>query len=238
MTWLGHMRATSNSGRATMHEPQTLEVPRDALVGPRGLKERGSPEWCWQTLEAVRLYHSGIAHQFADVEREIVQLEAVRAWEVIPPERPFGSLDAMLRAALGLTADELRRQTAVARSAASRTQAAAEVTKKEDALPADGSVNQHNLGAQIAHPQTERATRTGISRRQQQHLDRLARQFPDLLAAVRSGRLSVHRACIEAGISEPTMTVPLDPEKMARAIRRRLNDEEIDALIEALGEVD
>jgi len=44
-------------------------------------------------------------------------------------------------------------------------------------------------------------------------------RHPSLLAEVRAGRTSVHAACVAAGIAKPTMTVPLDPVAMARAIR-------------------
>ena len=46
---------------------------------------------------------------------------------------------------------------------------------------------------------------------------RIARDFPDLLQAVRDGRMSVNRACIEAGISVEVMTVPVEPRAMARS---------------------
>jgi hypothetical protein len=55
--------------------------------------------------------------------------------------------------------------------------------------------------AQIAQlSQTGRAGQNGISRRTQQKLDRLARDFPLLLEKVQQGEVSVHRACIRAGL--------------------------------------
>jgi hypothetical protein len=50
------------------------------------------------------------------------------------------------------------------------------------------------------HRQAERASRAGISTRSQRLLDRLAKVRPDLLDEVRAGRLSAHRAALEAGI--------------------------------------
>jgi len=71
-----------------------------------------------------------------------------------------------------------------------------------DVLTKSGFVPDRVEGAQIAHPcsQTMRAAGSAISRRTQQHLDALARRRPDLLDEVRSGRLSAHRAAIQAGI--------------------------------------
>ena len=47
----------------------------------------------------------------------------------------------------------------------------------------------------------------------------------DLLGRVERGELSPHRAAIAAGYVKPTMTVPLDPVAMARAIRLRFDGE-------------
>jgi hypothetical protein len=48
-------------------------------------------------------------------------------------------------------------------------------------------------------PQVERARQNGISRAQQQKLDRLARDFHDLHEKVKAGKLTIHRASIQAG---------------------------------------
>jgi hypothetical protein len=82
-----------------------------------------------------------------------------------------------------------------AMSAALRIEAAAEATTGE-VLPA----HVHPDGQLSHHRQTERASRAGISVRTQRKLDRLARVRPDLLTEVRAGRMSAHRAALEAGI--------------------------------------
>lgn len=65
-------------------------------------------------------------------------------------------------------------------------------------------------------------------------LRRLRKDRPDLHSQVLKGELSAHAAAVQAGFRPRTITVPLDPEKMARAIRRRLSDDELDVLLEAL----
>jgi hypothetical protein len=47
--------------------------------------------------------------------------------------------------------------------------------------------------------QKERAREAGVSYQTQQRLDRLARDFPPLHEEVKAGKLSVHRASIQAG---------------------------------------
>jgi hypothetical protein len=68
-------------------------------------------------------------------------------------------------------------------------------------LPADGSVNQHNIeeASKICAPQSQRAKESGISHYTQRKLDWLARKAPEQLQRVQNGEVSVHRACIQAG---------------------------------------
>ncbi len=79
---------------------------------------------------------------------------------------------------------------------AERQAKAAKATTGE-VLPGDGSVNQHTPkeGSEIATPtQEQRARQAGISKRQQEKYDALARKSPALLNAVRAGEVSCHRA--------------------------------------------
>lgn len=56
---------------------------------------------------------------------------------------------------------------------------------------------------------------------------RIARDRPDVLARMRAGEFaSVHQAAIAAGIRKVTVTVPLEPEAIARVLRRRLSAEQ------------
>jgi hypothetical protein len=86
-------------------------------------------------------------------------------------------------------------------TAAPRVEAAARATIGE-VLPVVGFVAERRQGAQVAHPRSQaaRAKEGGVSRRTQQKLGALARVRPDLLEAVRAGRISAHRAAVEAGI--------------------------------------
>jgi hypothetical protein len=65
-------------------------------------------------------------------------------------------------------------------------------------------------------------------------LKRLKRDAPELFAEVVEGRLSANKAAIRAGFRKPSLTVPLDPEGLARAVRRHFTSEEVQRLIRAL----
>jgi hypothetical protein len=88
---------------------------------------------------------------------------------------------------------------AVALEATRMALAAKNTTSK--VLTADGYVASRQEGAPLAHPlsQPARAKASGISRRQQQRLDKLARQRPDLHEEVKADRLTVNQANIQAG---------------------------------------
>jgi hypothetical protein len=65
-------------------------------------------------------------------------------------------------------------------------------------------------------------------------LDRLSREAPDLYEEVKAKNLSANAAAIKAGFRKPSITVPLDPEALARVVRRRFTAEEIQRLVRAL----
>ena len=82
-----------------------------------------------------------------------------------------------------------------------RIEAAAGATTGE-VLAAVGFVAERQKGRQIRDPRSQaaRAKENGVSTYTQRKLDALARKRPDLLDEVRAGRLSAHRAALEAGI--------------------------------------
>jgi hypothetical protein len=84
-----------------------------------------------------------------------------------------------------------------AMTAALRIETAAGATTGQ--VLASGKVNQWS-GNLPDQTQRARARAAGISVRTQRKLDRLARDRPDLLAEVKAGRMSAHRAALEAGI--------------------------------------
>ncbi len=70
-------------------------------------------------------------------------------------------------------------------------------------LPSDGSVHPGNASQFANHTQAARAKASGISKRQQQKLDALAKAGRrDLLALISAGNMSVRRAMVEARLEE------------------------------------
>lgn len=82
---------------------QSPSARNQALGGPRQLKEAGSSEWCWQTVGYLKNYMRHVHEQCQQAGQVLDDLRRERAWLVIPPGKPYGTLDAMLRAELGLS---------------------------------------------------------------------------------------------------------------------------------------
>jgi len=68
-------------------------------------------------------------------------------------------------------------------------------------------------------------------------LRRLAADAPALHTRVLAGELSPHAAMVEAGLRDRTISIPVDAEKAARAIRRHFTPDQIAALVDLLTEV-
>lgn len=84
-----------------------------ANVGPRELKEPGSPAWCWQTVSLLQNMWRSIDTS-VDRYTEIWQAaEEYRIWETIPHEAPYGSVEVMKEKLRVGDAAEARAKTAL-----------------------------------------------------------------------------------------------------------------------------
>lgn len=73
---------------------------------------------------------------------------------------------------------------------------------------------------------------TGTSR--QAGLRRIAKSRPDLHTRILENKISVNGAMVEAGFRPKTLTIPVDPERAALAIKRQFSRDQIERLIELL----
>ncbi|WP_309117555.1 hypothetical protein [Saccharothrix sp.] len=78
-----------------------------------------------------------------------------------------------------------------------------------------------------------------VSATQAAALRRLSRDAPELHQQVIAGHLSANAAMIQAGFRARTVSIPISrPESAARALRRKLNADELAQLIKLLSEED
>ncbi|MDP9363250.1 MAG: hypothetical protein M3Q10_03280, partial [Chloroflexota bacterium] len=109
--------------------------------GPRDMIPRDTPEWAWRTIQRLKSVWSQVSsdeRQAAEVIEEIEQSEAYKRW---PQDRPYGSLDALLRGEIGKSLAEVRQR--IADTARARSLAAAAATTGE--VLETGKVNQHTV---------------------------------------------------------------------------------------------
>jgi hypothetical protein len=67
---------------------------------------------------------------------------------------------------------------------------------------------------------------------------RLRKDRPDLYARVMAGELSPHAAAVAAGFRRKVISVPLDPERAAAALKRHFSPEERAVIAAAITQPD
>ncbi len=87
---------------------------------PVAVKEPGSPEWCYQSLYILKTYYNSLERFWQEFSTVKQELEQQRAWEKIPPGKPYGSLEAMLEAELGAALPEIERKVVLAKNGGDR----------------------------------------------------------------------------------------------------------------------
>jgi hypothetical protein len=197
-------RPPGDRWRCSACEPPTLPADAAAMGGWRccGLRPENGPPGALQSRQGD---DSGSGHARArrDGRRASWRLSRARRRR---PARPGHGADRPVQCLLVARAAPARgllgvRDGRSAMTTALRIEAAAGATTGE-VLAAVGFVAERQKGRQIRDPRSQaaRAKENGVSTYTQRKLDALARKRPDLLDEVRAGRLSAHRAALEAGI--------------------------------------
>lgn len=200
-----------------MHRTRDLfrdDVKAEALAGPIQLKDPNSFEFAFQQLYWIKTLYTSWNSSLHEWEEAVEKADQFKIYERLPdPKYPYGSLDAMLEAELGVTRDQ------GTKTVRERTTAAAKKTTGE--VRPEGRPN--NSTNYRVSSQKQRAIENGVSYQTQVKLDRLAEHHRDLHAKVASGDLSVNRACIQAGFVQPEFLCPLEPQAAARRILNRFS---------------
>ena len=176
-----------------------------AQVGPRQLKEPGSPDWCWQTVYYLKDCMRHVGEEWRQAEQVLAELVKTRAWQVIPPEQPYGTLNKMLKAEVGLDERAIKDQI------------------KKAGLAAKGA-NYSPEAKGFARSDNVTSDERGNS--ETYTIRRLCRDRPDLAEQVERGELTANQAAIEAGFRRRSMSIPVDDAE--RAFRRLSGDKGMD----------
>ena len=193
-----------------------------ALSGPKALKVPGSPEWCWQTVQVLKEQMRHVREQWDLAEDALTALVEVQAWKKIPPEKPYGSLNAMVKAELGVSVQTVRNRITEARERAKRT--AQDLHNGKSVT--DGRTTRHIQESYLDNIKIAEGTTGGTSA--DYLARRIARDRPDILARMRAGEFkSIRAAALEAGILKPTAIVRTDsPTSAARTLRKHMTPEQ------------
>jgi hypothetical protein len=175
--------------------PAPLSERNAAAIGPRILKDPRSVGYAWQTVSLLKDVYGLREVSLRDWAAVLADAQKYEIYNRIPAEKPYGSMDAMLKAEIGVTYDESLQN--VAARLGLRILEAAQATTGE-VLPQ----HKHPHPQFASQTQAERARQNGVGKRTQEKLDALARKAPHQLERVRAGEVSVTRACIEAGIEK------------------------------------
>ena len=92
-----------------MHKPPLTEREA-AYFGHRSSKVPGSVAWCYQTIMLMQTRWQAKTLDETRFQALCEELAQYEAWKVVPPEQPYGSLEALLQAEIGYGEQEARRQ--------------------------------------------------------------------------------------------------------------------------------
>jgi len=195
------------------------------LPTPRALLPIGDPERDRRTVLLAKNQWRDVSCTIYEWEKALNELKDDKIAERYPPDKPYGSLDRLLKEEIGLTIDESRSNIAT------RTQ-----VQSTQATPANKpgnptGNNQYQVKEERKGYNCNNSTNRGNDPEYLTSV--IARDHPDILERMKAGEFrSVRAAAIEAGITKPdkTWTAPTDIPKLVRAIRQRYNETEIDIL--------
>ncbi len=195
-----------------------LTEREQALVGNRANKTPGSTSWSWQTITALQFMWENLEICFDAYVRIWREAEDHAIWEKVPPDNPYGSKEAMLKA-LEVGDEEYANAKLSALAA--------------EAIPLKPHGGDRRNGDQGAKGHLERG-----SNRARYLIARIARDHPEIHRRMMNGEFkTVAEAAREAGIYRPrqkSVGLISDIDRVAKNIRRHYTEEQVKALKDAL----
>lgn len=198
----------------------TMTEREQALVGNRVNKTPGSASWSWQTIEALQFMWENLEICYDSYVQLWREVEEQAVWDKVPPDNPYGSKEAMLKALAVGDEDSASAKVAGMAAATRPLNANGGDRKKDHLVLAQGDSVTYGTGS---------ATYLTA---------RIARDHPEIHRRMMNGEFkTVADAARAAGIHRKrTRTVGLldDTAKVAANIRKHYTPEQVKALKEAL----
>lgn len=198
-----------------------------AGIGPLALKDPRSVEYAWQLTDKIRRYYESKSLSEQRWRETLDEAERNRIFERVPPDKPYGSMDALLQAEIGVG---VRQSVENVQARAIETTPARTEEEFKRARAEGGKLGgRGNL--------SRASTKVSPERDADYFTSRIARDRPDILERMKTGEYaSVEAAAVDAGIRKRYWKIPRDLDGVARALRRHFTAAQIAALIDALTE--
>lgn len=188
-----------------------MSVPDRAVSGPRALKEAGSADWCWQTVDLLKRYLYNIEQTWRQADEVVEELQNVKAWKVIPPDKPYGTFNKLCEELLGMPARDV----------------AGKIDREK--IKALGPHGGNRRGRDFQAGGTHLfAHNTALD-----FIARLKRDDEVLAQKVIRGEITPNAAAREKGWRKPRIVVS-SPERIAESLRKYMNADDIAKLIALL----
>jgi hypothetical protein len=204
-----------------MDDRTDVEIRKASAIGSRELKDTQSAEYAYQTVNWLKTCYRSEQLSYQEYLKALAEVDQDRIYERVPVNRPYGSLAALVKAELGVESVEEskeRKQLAVQKLA-----------EQTEAIPGWGEIGKGRNRVDVINSKatggTDPTYLTG----------RIARDRPDILERMKAGEYpSVRAAALEAGIVQPRLSVPLDPDQLAAALLRQLEPDAVRRVVALL----
>lgn len=198
----------------------TITDPRKlAGVGPLALKDPDSVEYAWQLTDKIRRLYETKELTIQQWEQALEDAEKHRIYERVPPEHPYGALDTLLEAEIGVN----------------KEQSIGDVKLRGRGRPKkEGGDKDYNIifnSSQSDGPARNQGDSAAYL------TARIARDRPDILKRMQAGEYkSVRAAAMDAGIVQPRISIPADVEGAARILRQKFKGKDYERLVDLLAQ--
>lgn len=186
-----------------------LQSREGDLGTPRAMLPKGSPDWAYRTLNRLKWALEQKRITEGEYDGILEELDRFQVWNIIPPEKPYGSREAMLKAEIGYSEAEGRNRCGL----------------NPPGVKANDITSYIVTGDSIP----DRGNRKTYLR------TRLDRDHPDIKSRLDSGEFpSVRAAALEAGIVQPSFQCPEDPLKASRRLLLHFSGDTLTTLLTEL----
>ncbi len=204
---------------------QYTEQDEASFSGPRGFKEKGEPDWCWQTISALQTMWLSLETSYDTYIRTWTDAEEFRVWEKIPYDNPYGSKEAMLEALEVGDAKMAQKRMQVQRVAATARKIR------------DHGGNRRSTDFQVDNDKFEKL-KGGTA--EEYLAGRIQRDAPEVFEKLLAGEYeSVRKAALDAGIVKAgpkTISLGNNVKRVAATLKDNYSREQVQEIVQVLTE--